>query len=175
MSKVDGPGIAAVSIGILFVYGGVKGYSPVVAIENLIKGRNPSENQSSQSLVASNSNIPNSGIGVSSGTSASAAQQTAKALATQMGHADWTTGQQWSDWVSLWNGESGWRWNAQNPSSGAYGIPQSLPADKMASAGADWRTNPATQIKWGITYIADTYGSPSAAYAAWQSRSPHWY
>lgn len=177
MSKMDGPGITAVSLGIVFIWGGVKGYSPLLAAENLIKGKNPNEGQNATSLVSSDPSTPNSGIALtgSSGTSASAAQATAKQLATQMGHADWTTGKQWSDWVTLWNGESGWRWNADNPSSGAYGIPQSLPGDKMASAGADWKTNPATQIKWGITYIAEVYGSPSAALAAWQSRSPHWY
>jgi murein DD-endopeptidase MepM/ murein hydrolase activator NlpD len=77
----------------------------------------------------------------------------------------------------LWQGESGWRWNAENRSSGAYGIPQALPASKMASAGSDWRTNPATQIRWGLDYIKDRpdYGSPSAAYSKWLSRSPHWY
>ncbi|MGI5404126.1 peptidoglycan DD-metalloendopeptidase family protein [Streptomyces sp. CA-135486] len=77
----------------------------------------------------------------------------------------------------LWEGESGWRWNALNPSSGAYGIPQALPAEKMRSAGADWRKNPATQIRWGLDYIKHRpdYGSPAAAWAKWQSRSPHWY
>ncbi|MFF3166487.1 aggregation-promoting factor C-terminal-like domain-containing protein [Streptomyces sp. NPDC003273] len=77
----------------------------------------------------------------------------------------------------LWQGESGWRWNAENPSSGAYGIPQALPASKMASVGPDWRTNPATQIQWGMKYIKGRpdYGSPAAAYSKWLSRSPHWY
>jgi resuscitation-promoting factor RpfB len=64
---------------------------------------------------------------------------------------------------SLWNRESGWRYDAENP-SGAYGIPQSLPASKMASAGSDYLTNPATQIKWGLGYIKDVYGSPCAAW-----------
>lgn len=67
--------------------------------------------------------------------------------------------------VALWNRESGWRWNATNPTSGAYGIPQALPADKMAAAGPDWRTNPATQIRWGLSYIKSRYGSPAAAWA----------
>lgn len=175
MSKMDGPGLAAVSIGILFVWGGVKGYSPVVAFENLIKGRNPNENQNATPLVSSDPSKPNSGAFFSGSTSASGNQKIAQQLAISMGHGDWTTGQQWSDWVALWNGESGWSEKAVNPSSQAWGIPQALPGDKMASAGADWRTNPATQIKWGIGYIADTYGSPSAAYTAWKSRSPHWY
>ncbi|MGH3096942.1 MAG: hypothetical protein ACRDMV_13205 [Streptosporangiales bacterium] len=76
--------------------------------------------------------------------------------------------------IALWNGESGWE-NKVNPTSGAYGIPQALPGSKMAAAGPDWRTNPATQINWGESYIAGRYGSPAAAFAAWSSRSPHWY
>jgi len=74
---------------------------------------------------------------------------------------------------SLWMRESGWNHTATNPSSGAYGIPQSLPASKMASAGADWRTNPATQIRWGLGYISGRYGSPCAAWA--HSQSVGWY
>ncbi len=77
--------------------------------------------------------------------------------------------------VALWNGESGWRWNATNPTSGAYGIPQALPADKMSAAGSDWRTNPATQIEWGLDYIKSRYGTPCAAWSFWQAQYPHWY
>lgn len=76
---------------------------------------------------------------------------------------------------SLWNGESGWDYKAFNASSGATGIPQALPGDKMASAGADWRTNPATQIRWGLGYIKGRYGNPATAYSDWLARSPHWY
>ena len=65
----------------------------------------------------------------------------------------------------LWYRESGWRWNALNSSSGAYGIPQSLPGSKMASAGADWRTSASTQIDWGLGYIKDRYGSPCRAWS----------
>lgn len=66
--------------------------------------------------------------------------------------------------VSLWNRESGWNPYAQNP-SGAYGIPQALPGSKMASVGADWATNPATQITWGLGYISGRYGTPCQALA----------
>ena len=72
----------------------------------------------------------------------------------------------------LWTKESGWRVNAYNP-SGAYGIPQALPGSKMASAGADWQTNPATQITWGLGYIDSRYGSPCAAKA--HSVLKNWY
>jgi hypothetical protein len=69
--------------------------------------------------------------------------------------------------------ESKWDVNATNPSSGAYGIPQALPGSKMASEGSDWRTNPATQIIWGIKYMKDRYGSPCSA---WSFKSSHgWY
>ena len=63
----------------------------------------------------------------------------------------------------LWTQESHWNYRARNESSGAGGIPQALPAEKMAMAGADWRTNPATQIRWGTRYIAVRYGTPCKA------------
>jgi hypothetical protein len=72
----------------------------------------------------------------------------------------------------LWTKESGWRVNAYNP-SGAYGIPQALPGSKMASVGADWQTNPATQITWGLQYIDSRYGSPCGAKA--HSVLKNWY
>jgi len=71
---------------------------------------------------------------------------------------------QWSCLDQLWNRESGWRYNATNATSGAYGIPQALPGSKMATAGADWLTNPATQIKWGLGYIQSRYGTPCGAW-----------
>ena len=71
---------------------------------------------------------------------------------------------------NIWTRESGWRYNAAN-ASGAYGIPQALPGSKMASAGADWQTNPATQIRWGLGYIKGTYGTPCNAWAFWQAHS----
>lgn len=110
------------------------------------------------------------GLGGSGGGS-SANQKIGATLAAARG---WT-GAQWAALKSLWNGESGWNEKALNRSSGAFGIPQSLPASKMASAGSDWKTNPATQIKWGLSYIASVYGNPVNAYTKWLSRSPHWY
>ena len=87
------------------------------------------------------------------------------------------TGDNWNALERLWTGESGWNHHAENPSSHAYGIPQSLPGSKMASAGPDWHENPATQIRWGLDYIRHRpdYGDPATAYAKWLSRSPHWY
>ena len=74
----------------------------------------------------------------------------------------WDT-DQFSCLVELWERESNWRWNAENKSSGAYGIPKSLPASKMATIAADWRTNPETQVLWGLQYIDKRYESPCAA------------
>lgn len=83
------------------------------------------------------------------------------------------TGEQWYCLYQLWQKESGWRTNAGNTSSGAYGIPQSLPGSKMGSVGSDWLSNPATQITWGMGYIAGRYSAPCGAWAASQSRG--WY
>jgi cytochrome c556 len=69
--------------------------------------------------------------------------------------------------------ESGWDVNATNASSGAYGLVQALPGNKMASAGSDWQTNAATQIKWGLDYMNSRYGSPLAAWSFWQANG--WY
>jgi hypothetical protein len=80
---------------------------------------------------------------------------------------------QFSPLERLWTRESGWRWNALNRGSGAYGIPQSLPASKMRSAGADYHDNAGTQIKWGLGYIKDRYGSPAGAWA--HSQRTGWY
>lgn len=96
-----------------------------------------------------------------------------KTIGKQMAERYGWTGAQWSALSRLWDKESNWNHRAKNPSSGAYGIPQSLPASKMASAGADWQTNPGTQIAWGLKYIKDRYGSPSAALSFHNRRN--WY
>jgi uncharacterized protein YabE (DUF348 family) len=98
----------------------------------------------------------------------------AKGIARQMMLDSYSWGDdEFACLVSLWERESGWRVNAQNRSSGAYGIPQALPGSKMASAGSDWQTNPATQIKWGLGYISGRYGTPCGAWSAFQSKG--WY
>jgi membrane-bound lytic murein transglycosylase MltF len=84
-------------------------------------------------------------------------------LGKQMAAERGWTGHEWQALAQLWDQESGWNPRAQNPHSGAYGIPQALPGSKMRSAGSDWRTNPRTQIEWGLNYIAGRYGSPAAA------------
>ena len=104
-----------------------------------------------------------------SGTDAASAQATARSMMGAYGWGD----SEFSCLVSLWNRESGWNYQSQNASSGAYGIPQALPGSKMASEGTDWATNPATQIKWGLGYIQGRYGSPCSAWS--HSESTGWY
>ncbi|MEV8630090.1 lytic transglycosylase domain-containing protein [Streptosporangium sp. NPDC051023] len=95
-----------------------------------------------------------------------------KAIGKQMLEArGW--GDQWGCLEKLWTKESGWNERAMNRYSGAYGIPQSLPGHKMSSAGADWQTNAATQIEWGLGYIKGRYGTPCGAWG--HSQATGWY
>nr|WP_272257486.1 transglycosylase SLT domain-containing protein [Streptomyces xanthophaeus] len=100
---------------------------------------------------------------------AQAAPTSAKAIAQQMIKDP----AQFAAFNNIVSRESGWNHTATNSSSGAYGLVQALPASKMASAGSDWKTNPATQIKWGLDYMNSRYGSPVGAWNFWQSH--HWY
>jgi hypothetical protein len=128
------------------------------------------------SVAAANAAANNAaGSGSSnSGSSNSGSQQVVQAAAPNPGTAQqigydmlpsfgYNQSTEWTCLLDLWNQESGWRYDAENP-SGAYGIPQSLPGDKMLSAGADWQTNPATQINWGLGYIKSVYGTPCGAW-----------
>jgi hypothetical protein len=96
-------------------------------------------------------------------------QQIAQQMLSKYG---WSSSQ-FSCLSPLWEHESRWSVSAQNSGSGAYGIPQALPGSQMATAGGDWQTNAATQIKWGLTYIQSRYGSPCGAWAHEQSAG--WY
>ncbi|MES4891713.1 transglycosylase SLT domain-containing protein [Streptomyces sp. NPDC096012] len=92
-----------------------------------------------------------------------------QAMARQIVPAD-----QFQCFSNIVDHESSWNYRAVNASSGAYGLFQALPGSKMSSAGADWQTNPATQIKWGLGYMnSSRYGSPCAAWSFWQAN--HWY
>jgi hypothetical protein len=91
-----------------------------------------------------------------------------QAMARQM-----VPGGQFQCFSNIVDHESSWNYRAVNPSSGAYGLFQALPGSKMSSVGSDWQTNPATQIKWGLNYMNDRYGSPCGAWSFWQAN--HWY
>lgn len=127
---------------------------------------NPEQILEAQNSSTASSSMTTGGTGVATTAPPSnptAAQATAKAMLASFGFSATT---QWPCLYDLWEQESTWNVYAENPTSGAYGIPQSLPGDKMASAGADWQTNAATQIKWGLGYIKSVYGTPCGA---WQN------
>ena len=98
---------------------------------------------------------------------------TAQAIAYDMVRARGWSDSEFSCLVALWNRESHWNVYAHNARSGAHGIPQALPGEKMATVGADWQTNPVTQITWGLGYIAGRYGTPCAAWTSSETRG--WY
>lgn len=174
-----GTALGVIGAGGVFLWAGVKGYSVTQVIQDLVSGKAPFAPVASLAfnvVAPAQESALHPGTG-SAGTlggsgavsSPSALQAYAFSLFPSYG---WGADQQ-SDLVKLWNQESGWRWNASNRSSGAYGIPQSLPASKMASAGADWKTNPQTQIRWGLQYIHDRYVNPAGAWAHEQANN--WY
>jgi hypothetical protein len=114
---------------------------------------------------------PPGGFGAGSGVAAKGpVQQFARRLLSSFG---W--GGEWSAFNSLVMSESGWNPLISNPSSGAYGIPQALPGNKMASAGADWRTSPYTQLRWMMEYIRfnHNFHDPNSAWAFHQAHN--WY
>lgn len=152
-------------------------YSGTIASANTIQVYEPNEASAEQTYGYSSTQkitYQRGGFNIITGTDAAAlfvedagspdpgtAKAYAFALLSQMKFAD----NQYSCLVKLWNRESNWRHTARNSSSGAYGIPQSLPAIKMATEGADYLTNPETQIRWGVKYIKTRYGSPCGALA----------
>jgi serine/threonine protein kinase len=151
---------------------------PVLLTSSTPKAAPPPSTTPSTSLAPSHSPSTTPSTGASASTqptpTASAisgvratpaqAQQIAKTLLPSYG---WGTTAQYTCLVNLWNKLSGWEYNDADP-GGSYGIPQALPGSRMASAGADWKTNATTQIKWGLGYIKDNYGSPCSAYSSLQ-------
>ncbi|MFF3873518.1 transglycosylase SLT domain-containing protein [Streptomyces sp. NPDC001978] len=104
---------------------------------------------------------------------AQAATPTSASSAQAIAHKMIPDAAQYNAFSQIVERESGWNPTATNASSGAYGLVQALPGAKMASAGSDWKTNPATQIKWGLDYMNSRYGSPVDAWNFWQTN--HWY
>lgn len=100
-------------------------------------------------------------VEAASAPASGSAQSYALSMLTSMNFGE----DQYSCLVKLWDRESNWRYTARNSSSGAYGIPQALPASKMATEGPDYMTNPETQVRWGVKYIKGRYGSPCGALA----------
>lgn len=128
-----------------------------------------SSDSSGSSGGSSSGGVSGGSAAASGDNSVSGAKATARSL---LGNYGWG-GDQFSCLEKLWQKESGWNYRAYNSSSGAYGIPQALPGSKMGSAGSDWKTSAATQIRWGLGYIDGRYGSPCGAWD--HSTSVGWY
>jgi Transglycosylase SLT domain len=166
-------------VSLAFVLAAITDQSPAMALESATIA--PA--QQSQQLVATDDYVSSIERGewktsqvVTYGTAPAAGTPdpgTAMAIALTMVTArGWGTAE-YDCLVALWNKESRWNVYAHNASSGAYGIPQALPGTKMATAGADWATNPATQITWGLGYIEARYATPCGAWA--HSQRVGWY
>lgn len=177
-SRVNGFSVAYTVAGGVILWSGVKGSSISDTFRSVLAGSTAppvTEQIAGSSAAAAGAGIA-AGPGDTSAHNAGAAanQATARILAAPYG---WSTGQQWADLVSLWNQESGWSNTARNPSSGAYGIAQALghgPTNQYPAGPANPPVSSATaQIAWGLQYIKDRYGSPSAAWAHEQSAG--WY
>lgn len=195
-SGVNGKTIAVVTGGGVLMYAGIKGLKISTVTRSLLQGNDPTK------LAADNQVIDYGNVGDTTtskqkaqayvrkvlgegkgrapivagapGTSAAQNQNLARILAAPYG---WTGGKEWSDLIALWNQESGWSTTASNPSSGAYGIPQALPYNKMPKAAwpesAGGHSSATAQITWGLRYIKERYGSPSNAWA--HEQSVGWY
>ena len=165
---ISGTAVAYCAIGGLVAYSGIKGATLENTFQSVLKGNLNLTDTETIAGAASSSGTSAGDTGAAS-PSASANQALAKSLAISMGYSSWTTGQEWADWVSLWNQESGWSITAANPSSDARGIAQNI-----NGYGPGYQEGHATsQITWGINYIASRYGSPSLAWAHEQENN--WY
>jgi hypothetical protein len=165
---IKGASVAYVVVGGLLVYSGIKGSSLSDTAKTILSG---STNVSDTESLGGTDTASSGSTGDTGAANAGAAsnQALAKTLAIQLGFSDWTTGQAWEDWVSLWNQESGWNIDAANPTSNARGIAQNI-----NGYGPDYLEGNATsQITWGINYIASRYGSPVMAWA--HEQADNWY
>ncbi len=186
-AKVNGFSLAYTAIGGIVLWSGIKGTTLSDTFRGLLKGQAPAAATEAvttagtvlQSSLASGTSIP--GVtqgppaGVASASSGTPAANKALGALLAAGYG-WGPGS--SSWPYLetgWEEESGWNQYAANvpsdPYNHAYGIPQANPGSKMASAGAGWRTDPATQIRWGLGYIKASYGSP-AQVPGWTPNGP---
>lgn len=186
-SPVDGPGLAMVGIGSILVYAGIKGYSVLAVLGNLVTGKPIGTGVTvTNSLYTANGALPG-------GIAAPPVDPSNVAGSALGGNQAFLTGNQviarpmldaygwndaeWSALVNLWTKESSWNNHAKNASSGAYGIPQALPYTKMSKAAwpesAGGQSDAASQISWGLTYIRQRYGSPRMAWQFHQQNN--WY
>lgn len=169
--RISGVAVAVIGAGTVFLFASVKGKSVLSTLQSVIRGQNPAGAASSPGAAAASASSASAAPGPG-GTPPAANLALGQLMAAAYG---WGAGQQWAYLKSGWQEESGWRTNAANvpsdPYNNAYGIPQANPGTKMAAAGAGWKTDPATQIRWGLEYIKQTYGSPEQV-PGWSATGP---
>jgi len=159
---LSGLGLVYLTGGALLVWSGVTNNGVGMVLKSALGGTGTLSATESADIAGSESaadvgtNIP-----VPTSGNAAANQAIAKVLAAPYG---WSTGQEWADLVNLWERESSWSNTATNPSSGAYGIPQALPASKMGALANPPTSSATAQISWGLSYIKSTYGDPINAW-----------
>lgn len=193
---VNGVALGIASAGAVFAYAGIRGVSVTAVIQDVVTGKSPTTAAVSNAFNISSLIAPG-GTSAAIGTAGSAAAGSVAVTPSGSGAGlspaqyqafafslfpsfGWGQDQE-APLIALWDQESGWDPTAYFPSTHttnpdnnhAFGIPQALPASKMASAGADWRTNGYTQIKWGLGYIKATYGNPANAEA--HEKANNWY
>jgi hypothetical protein len=172
-SSIDGVGLSATGIGLVFIFAGMKGYSVLAVFQNAVIGKPLTTNVELQvPLTSPGDTTPQTGTPGPFGAGGNEA--IGKSIASRYG---WDSGAEWDALVKLWEKESNWDNHADNPSSHAYGIPQALPYNKMPQAAwpesAGGRSDATAQIQWGISYIKDRYGAPTVAWAHEQANN--WY
>jgi len=181
---VSTPAVAAAGAGALVLWASLKGVSVTGALRSLLQGKQPSTatakpitgTSQAQALLNAGTSIPGVTPGIPAGVAKGGTPAANKALGLLMAGAyGWAGPGEWPYLESGWQEESGWNqyaaYNHSDPYNNAYGIPQANPGTKMASAGADWKSDPATQIRWGLAYIKATYGSPSRV-PGWTPNGP---
>jgi resuscitation-promoting factor RpfB len=172
---IKGMAVAGLAVGGVMLYAGFKGKSIPSTARYLIGGQDPSA-ATPANQIQGTALSPTSGGGgpfpkpTAHGGSAALNQAKAKAMCIPFG---WSTGNEWAALVALWNQESGWNQYATNPTSGAYGIPQALPASKMGRLANPPFSLASAQIAWGLRYIRQRYGDPIAAWHHEQANN--WY
>lgn len=175
--RVNGFSLAYTAAGAVVLWSGIKGTSISDTFRSLLSGTLPATSTepitgTTAATAGSTGSTPAGVTGAAAGGSPAAN----KALGLLMAGAyGWAGSGEWPYLESGWQEESGWSqyaaYDKSDPYNHAYGIPQANPGTKMATAGSDWKTSPATQIKWGLAYIRDTYGSPSQV-PGWTPNGP---
>lgn len=155
---INGIALAAGATGAVFLWSALENKGILATVKSVVSGQKPTPGPeaATQASTGSTSTAPAAPVSVTGNVA------TGKMLAAGFG---WGSGAQWDALYALWERESGWSNTAQNPTSGAYGIPQSLPASKMGVAANPPTSSPTAQIEWGLSYIEGTYGTPVNAWA----------